>query len=96
MDRAFRISVIIFVITLSILLFSIAVPEDSRYANYFGLQEIISVIKTIDTADLYLTILSFIASLVTYIGKKLFKGLPSIQLCICFPYRLFNTDNALI
>jgi len=72
MNRAFKISFIIFWVTLSIFLFSIAVPEDSRYANYFGLQEVINVIKAIDTADLYLAILSFFASLVTYIGKKFF------------------------
>lgn len=76
MDRAFRISITIFGITLFILIVSIAVntgiPEDPKYTNYLGLQEVISFIKAIDTADLYLTILSFIASLITYIGKKLF------------------------
>jgi hypothetical protein len=72
MKKAFDISIVVFLVATTILILSIAantgIADGSKYTNP-ALQQTVSFIKTIETADFYLTILSAISSLVTYIGK---------------------------
>jgi len=77
---AFKISLAIFIFTMTILIMSIfanvLVPEDvldkPEYAQY-GIAPIIKAFKAIDEADFYATIFSGLASLLTYIGKLVWR-----------------------
>lgn len=79
-QRAFNICIVIFTTTLIIAITAIItnwlVPDEVFYdpaysSQYIGVQEIIAIIKTIDTADFYATILSGIASGFTRLMKAI-------------------------
>ena len=79
-QKAFKISIYIFGVSFTIAIIALltnwllpdSVFNDPAYSGqYVGIKEIISFIKAIDTADFYVSILSGISSIVSYIGKQL-------------------------
>jgi len=79
MQKAFdicsKIFIFAFLVLVTAIFTNITFPDEAMdklvNSNFIGLKEVVSFIKAIDTADFYLTILSGLASLVTYIGKRL-------------------------
>jgi hypothetical protein len=70
MDKAFRISVLVFVGSLiSMITFAVA-PEIPDYPSFTGLQTVITIVKILDAFDLPFTILSAFCSVITYLLKK--------------------------
>jgi hypothetical protein len=80
MQIAFNISLAIFAVTMTILVGAIfanvGFPDDTlnkpEYAQ-FGIAPIIKALKAIDVVDLYATLFSAFSSLITYVGKTIWK-----------------------
>ena len=79
-ERAFRVCFVLFgigvVIGLTIIITNVFFPDEvfdnpAYSGEYIGVKEVVSLIKALDTADLYYTILTGIASGVTYLKKSL-------------------------